>query len=266
MDAPYQPSSDVHVLPTCLPLPGAGVLTVNAYVLRAEEPVLIDTGVGADGDEFLAALGSVIDPASLRWVWLTHDDADHTGSIRRVLELAPQAKLVTHPLAALRMATTWPVPLDRVHPIRVGDSLSVGDRTLTGVQPPLFDNPTTVAVMDGGTGTLFSADSFGALLPEPAQDASNVPADALTAGMAAWASFDSPWVHLVDRDRFRRVLDDVRRLQPTQILSSHLPASAGASLERFLTLLDTLPDAEPSVAPDHEAFKYMAATITASAA
>ena len=107
MDAPYQPTPDVHVLPTTLPIPGAGVVTVNAYVLHAEEPVLIDSGIAADQDGFVDALRSVIDPESLRWVWLTHDDADHTGAIERVLELAPQVRLVTHGMAALRMLMWW---------------------------------------------------------------------------------------------------------------------------------------------------------------
>ena len=69
------------------PLPGVGVLPINAFLLMAEQPVLIDTGIGLDGDDF-AALTSVIDPKDLKWVWLTHDDADHTGSIQRVMELA----------------------------------------------------------------------------------------------------------------------------------------------------------------------------------
>ena len=38
-------------------------------------------------------------------MWLTHDDADHTGSIQRVLELAPNARLLTHAFSALRMAS-----------------------------------------------------------------------------------------------------------------------------------------------------------------
>ncbi len=47
MDNPYQAAPDVHVLPTNLPLPGAGlVLPVNAYVLLSEEPVLVDGGLG----------------------------------------------------------------------------------------------------------------------------------------------------------------------------------------------------------------------------
>ncbi|HVM02794.1 MAG TPA: MBL fold metallo-hydrolase, partial [Acidimicrobiales bacterium] len=188
MDAPYQAGPDVHVLPANVPIPGVGVLPINAYVVTAEEPVLVDTGLGVDGDEFVDALASVVDPADLRWVWLTHDDADHTGSIRRVLELAPRARLVTHAFCAMRMATWWPVPLDRVHAIRVGDRLPVGDRTLRAVAPPLFDNPMSTGFLDEATGVLFSVDSFGAILPEPTEDAAQVPADALAGGMLGWAA------------------------------------------------------------------------------
>ena len=263
MDAPYQAAPDVHVLPTNLGIPGVGVLPVNAYVLLAEEPVLVDSGLGADGPQFLDALSSIIDPAALRWVWLTHDDGDHTGNLQRVLELAPQARLVTHAFSALRMSSWWPVPLERVHAVRVGDRLAVGDRTLRAVAPPLYDNPMSTGLLDEATGALFSVDSFGALIPEPTQDAAEVPHDVLAGGMQAWATSDSPWAHIVDRERFRAVLDGVRRLQPTHIFSSHLPAARGTSLERFLQVLESVPDAEPAVAPDQEGFAHMLAAITA---
>lgn len=262
MDAPYQAAPDVHVLPTHAPLPGVGVLPVNAYVLLSEEPVLIDTGLGADGDDFVDALTSVIDPGALQWVWLTHDDADHTGSIQRVLELAPHARLVTHAFSAMRMASWWPVPLDRVHAIRAGDRLAVGDRTLRAVPPPLYDSPLSTGLLDEATGALFSVDSFGALLPEATQDAADVPEDVLAGGMQAWATADSPWAHLLDRERFGQVLDGVRRLQPSRILSSHLPAANGTSLERFLEVLQSVPDAEPAVAPNDEEFAQMVAALT----
>ncbi|MDQ4069054.1 MAG: MBL fold metallo-hydrolase [Actinomycetota bacterium] len=263
MDAPYQASPDVHVLPANVPLPGAGVLPVNAYVLLAEEPVLVDTGLAADGDEFVDALSSIVDPKALRWVWLTHDDADHTGKIQRVLDLALQAHLVTHAFCALRMASWWPVPLERVHAIRVGDRVPVGDRTLRAVAPPLYDNPMSTGLLDEATGSFFSVDSFGALLPEPTQDAAEVPLDALCGGMRAWATSDSPWAHLVDRPAFGRVLDGVRRLQPARIFSSHLPAASGTSTEQFLEVLESVPDAEPAVAPDHEEFGHMLAAMMA---
>jgi glyoxylase-like metal-dependent hydrolase (beta-lactamase superfamily II) len=263
METPYQATPDIHVLPSPLPLPGLGVLPINAYVLHAEEPVLVDTGLGVDGDDFIDALSSVIDPATLRWVWLTHDDADHTGNIQRVFDLAPNARLVCHGLAALRMSSWWPVPLDRVHAIRVGDRLPVGDRTLRAVAPPLYDNPMSTGILDEATGALFSVDSFGAIIPESAEHADAVPPDALAGGMVAWAATDSPWAHLVDRTRFGQVLDGIRRLQPTAILSSHLPAAAGASLEHFATVLEAVPDAEPAVAPSHEEFSAMLAAMAA---
>ena len=266
MDAPYQAAPDVHVLPVNMPIPGIGVLPVNAYVLLAEEPVLIDTGIGIDGDEFLAALSNIVEPSALRWVWLTHDDADHTGSIQRVMEAAPQARLVTHGFSALRMSTWWPVPFDRVQAIRPGDRLSVGDRTLRAVAPPLFDNPMSTGLLDEATGSLFTVDSFGALLPEATTDASEVPHDALAGGMQAWATADSPWAHIVDRTRFAEVLAGVRRLEPTRIFSSHLPAAGGTSLDRFLDILESVPDAEPAAAPSHEEFTFMLQAMLAGAA
>lgn len=263
MDSPYQGAPDVHVFPANLSLPGLGVLPINAYLLMAEEPVLIDTGIGVDTDDFVEAVGSVVDLNELKWVWLTHDDADHTGSIRRVMELAPNARLVTHALSALRMATWWPVPMDRVHAIRFGDQIQVGDRTLTAVAPPLFDNPTSTGVLDGSTGAFFSVDSFGAILPEATQDAAEVPPEALAGGMVGWATSDSPWAHVTDRAKFGEVLDRVRRIGPSMIFSSHLPAASGTSMEDFLRVLETVPDAEPFMPPSSEEFVHMIEAMTA---
>lgn len=263
MDAPYQGSSDVYVFPANLSLPGVGVLPVNAYLLMAEEPVLIDTGIGIDTEDFLSAVSSFLPLEQLKWVWLTHDDADHTGSIQQVMELAPNATLVTHAMSALRMSTWWPVPLERVHAIRFGDEIHVGDRTLTAVAPPLFDNPMSTGVLDQSTGALFTVDAFGAILPEATQDAADVPPDALAGGMVGWATTDSPWAHVTDRAKFSEVLDRVRQIRPTRIFSSHLPAASGTSLEEFLRLLETVPDAEPFMPPDAEQFAQMIVAMAA---
>jgi glyoxylase-like metal-dependent hydrolase (beta-lactamase superfamily II) len=257
VDAPYQAAPDVHVFPANLPLPGVGVLPVNAFLLMAEEPVLIDTGIGVDGGDFMAAVASVVDLRSLKWVWLTHDDADHTGSIQRIMEAAPNATLVTHAFSALRMGTWWPVPMERVHAIRFGDEIHVGDRTLTAVAPPLFDSPLSTGVLDRSTGALFSVDAFGAILPEATEDAADISPDVLAGGMLGWATQDSPWVHIVDGDDFNHVLDQVRQIQPSRIYSSHLPAASGTQLEDFIKVLETVPSAERFVPPDAEQFAQM---------
>lgn len=265
MDTPYAASNDVHVLPTHLPIPGAGVLPINGFVLHAEQPVLVDTGLGVESDEFIEALSSVIDPASLRWIWLTHDDADHTGSVQRVMEQAPRARLVCHGLTAMRMSSWWPVPLDRVHAIRPGDRLPVGDRTLRAIRPPLFDNPMSTGFLDEATGALFSVDSFGAILPGPAERAEDVPTGDLAGGMAGWALTDSPWTSLVDHQRFGAVLDEVRALAPTSILSSHLPAASGRSVDGFVDVLSSVPDAPPVLGPSAEEFSMMLEALAPAA-
>jgi len=127
IEAPREAGPDVHVLTSNLVLPGIGVLPVNALVLRAEEPVLVDSGLGVDSAELVDAVASIVDLTAPRWVWLTHDGADHTGRIARVLELAPQARLVTHGIGALRLSTWARIPLERVHAIRPGDRLPAGD-------------------------------------------------------------------------------------------------------------------------------------------
>jgi glyoxylase-like metal-dependent hydrolase (beta-lactamase superfamily II) len=257
MDNPYQGSADVHVLPANLSMPGVGVLPINAYLIEAEEPVLIDGGVAIDSDQFIDAVGSIIDLQTLKWVWLTHDDADHTGSIQRIMEAAPNAKLVTHGFNALRMSTWWPVPMERVHAIRPGDDIHVGDRTLTAVAPPLFDNPMSIGVLDRSSGALFTVDAFGAILEEPTQDAADVSPEALAGGMIGWATSDSPWVHITDPAEFGQILDRVRQIQPRNIFSSHLPAASGTALEDFLGVLQQVPTAERFVPPDSEQFAEM---------
>jgi glyoxylase-like metal-dependent hydrolase (beta-lactamase superfamily II) len=264
MDAPYQGSSDVHVFPANLSIPGVGVLPINAFLLMAEEPVLVDTGIGFDSPEFLDAVSSIVPLDEIKWVWLTHDDADHTGSIQRVMELAPNARLVTHAMSALRMSSWWDVPLHRVHAIRFGDELHVGDRTLTAVAPPLFDNPMSTGLLDQSTGALFTVDAFGALLPEATQSASDVPPEALAGGMVGWATSDSPWAHITDRAKFGEVLERVRAIAPSRIFSSHLPAADGSSMDEFIKILEMVPDAEAFAPPNAEQFGHMIEAMTAA--
>ncbi len=71
----YRVGSDVTVLNDHLEVPGIGFLPVNAFVLHASEPVVIDTGLSLPNRNFLDTLGSVIDPADVRWIWLTHPTA-----------------------------------------------------------------------------------------------------------------------------------------------------------------------------------------------
>lgn len=252
MEKPYQITEDVHILPSFFPIPTMGFLAVNAFVIKAKEPVLVDTGMGIDSGEFMKALEATVNPQELKWIWLTHDDADHTGNLQKVLEAAPNARLAANSLAVLRSSTAWPVPMNRVYWLNPGDTISAGDRTLTAVRPPIFDNPTTIGIYDNTSEAFFSADFFGALIPSPAKDVEDIAETDLAQGMINWASADSPWVHIVEPSRFNKALDKIRRIAPKMIFSAHLPPARGKT-ERLLEFLENLPASTPFITPDQKA-------------
>lgn len=231
MDSPamFEPvavARDTYVLPAALPVPGLGVLPVNAFVLRARQPVLIDTGLAALRDDFLNALECVIDPADLRWIWLTHADFDHMGNLAAVLEVAPRARVATTFLGMGKMMLAG-LHTDRVELVAPGGGLDVGDRHLACVAPPIFDAPETTAAFDPRTRTLFSADSFGAVMERPEPSAAALFPQALREGQVTWAQIDAPWLGMVGEVAFRRRLDAVRALAPETVLSAHLPPATG---------------------------------------
>src|SRR6266496_3689397 len=158
-------SSDLTVLNDYLEVPGLGFLPVNAFVLHARQPLVVDTGLGLPDRNFVESLSDAIDPQDVRWIYLTHPDRDHTGGIFALLDAAPQARLITTFGGAGIMSTETPLPMDRLYFLNPGQTLDLGDRTITAFRPPLFDNAVTVGLFDQSSGTCFSSDCFGAPMP-----------------------------------------------------------------------------------------------------
>ena len=232
----YRAHRDISVLNDYLEVPGLGFLPVNAFVIHATQPVVVDTGLGLPNRDFLACLAEVIDPADVAWIWLTHPDRDHTGGLLALLEAAPQARVVTTFTGAGIMAAEHPLPVNRIYLLNPGQSLDAGDRRLTGFRPPLFDSPATVGVLDTSTGACLSSDCFGAPLPTPglatAEDAAAVNPDELRAAQLLWATVDSPWVHATDPAKLAASLGPLRDFDPSVILSA--PPAAGHQPQRHL--------------------------------
>src|SRR4051794_707563 len=195
----YTAAPDIEVLTSNVDIPGLGLVPINAFVIKGTEPMLVDTGVGVQGPEFMSALKEVIDPAELKWLWLTHTDFDHIGSLQALLAENPRLKVITTFLGVGIMGLTAPLPLDRVHLVNPGERITIGKRSLVAFKPPVFDNPSTTGFYDESSGTLFSSDCFGALLSSVPQNAADIAETDLRDGQVFWATVDSPWLHKVDR-------------------------------------------------------------------
>jgi flavorubredoxin len=255
MFEPYTVTRNIYTLASYLPVPGYGILPANAFVIHAQQPVLVDTGLAALRTPFLEALRQVIDPREIQWIWLTHTDPDHIGNLEAVLSQAPQARVVTTFLGMGKMGLLQ-LPLDRVYLLNPGQVLDLGDRQLRAVTPPSYDAPETTGLFDPCSGALFSADCFGALLHKPAEAAQAINSAALQEGISLWATVDAPWLQQVDRSRFLTALKAVENLRPTTVLSSHLPAATGMT-ETLLGYLAAAMDETPFQGPDQAALEQL---------
>jgi hypothetical protein len=73
---------------------------------------------------------------------------------------------------------------------------------------------------------------------------------------------DSPWLHKVDEAALAKELNGIRDMDPSLVLSSHLPAAPGSMTQRLLASLEAAPTAQPFVGPDQAALEAMLAQMT----
>ena len=91
---------------------------LNSMVILGEEPVIVDTGTPANREQWLEDVFSLVEPEDVRWIFLSHDDVDHTGNLDEVMTACPNANARVQlgdgraPHELLRLPAR-PVPLGR---------------------------------------------------------------------------------------------------------------------------------------------------------
>jgi flavorubredoxin len=223
-------AADTWLIPNLAPAGPGLYLPVNSMVICGREPVIVDTGAPVHREQWLDKAFSVVEPEDVRWIFLSHDDGDHTGALFDVLERCPKARLVTNWFAVERLAIEKPgLPLSRMRWIEPGGSLDVGDRVLQLFRPPIFDGPTTRGLFDPKSGAMWIVDSFACLTP------GSLDADELTpetlAMMPALNSAVSPWHAWLDRAAYGRHVDAVEAFGATTVASAHGPVLRGERLD-----------------------------------
>src|SRR5687768_14137654 len=176
---------------------------LNSMVIVGDEPVIVDTGTPGNRQQWLEDVFSLVEPEDVQWVFLSHDDVDHSGNLDEVMTRCPNAKLVCNWAMVERHSNCFDFPLDRCRWIMHDESFSVGDRTLHAVRPPVFDSPTTRGLFDPATGVYWAVDTFATPLPDPKLEIADLDPEFWQFGMTMFAfGAVSPWLAMLDPVKF----------------------------------------------------------------
>lgn len=263
---PVQITPEAHLVQSFWKQPGAPVgVHVNSMVLASREPVVFDTGVAADRDGWLDSVRSIVDPADVRWIVLTHDDHDHVGNLATAVDEFPNATVVASWWMSERLVGSIEVEPRRMRWVVGGDSLDIGDRTLVFQRPPIFDSPTTRTVFDSRSGLFWAGDLGAALSPHPVVHADELPAHELAESFVTGHTWLSPWISMVDDAKYQTEVSKLAALGITTWAQTHGPVYEGEHIDRAIELLRMVPSAAEVAQPGQDHLDAIVASIPAAA-
>lgn len=136
--------------------------TYNAYLVKGtEKTAIIDTVKGKRCDEFIDKVKALVDPARIDYIIVNHAESDHSGSLAHLLELAPQATVVSSTAAKTFVTNLIRKPFN-ARVVKEGETIDLGGRTLRFIMAPFLHWPDTMFTRLEEDSLLFSCDAFGA--------------------------------------------------------------------------------------------------------
>ena len=239
---------------------------LNSMVILGEEPMIVDTGTPANRKQWLEDVFALVEPEDVQWVFLSHDDVDHTGNLDEVMSACPNAKLVCNWAMVERHTNCFDFPLERCRWVMDGESFDIGDRTLHAVRPPVYDSPTTRGLFDPTTGVYWAVDTFATPLPDPKLGDRRPRPGVLEFGMTLFAfGAVSPWLSMVDQAKYGQLRR--RRPEPRHQDHRRLPHAGhrGRVHRAGVRAGPRVPDVEPPPLPDQSVLdQIIAATAVPS--
>lgn len=136
--------------------------TYNSYVVRGSEKVAVfETVKEKFFDQYLQRLQSLdIDITKIDYIVVDHTEPDHAGSVAKLLDLSPGAKVVGSAPAIKFMKKIANKPFEFII-VNGGDTLSLGNKTLKFVSAPFLHWPDSIYTYLVEDNVLFTCDSFG---------------------------------------------------------------------------------------------------------
>lgn len=135
--------------------------TYNSYILQGtQKTVLFETVKEKFFDEFLERIKSVTDPANIDIAIINHTEPDHSGALRRLLELYPNIEVLASPTAIGLLGNIINHSFKR-RVMKHGDTLDIGEKTLEFTLVPFMHWPDTMFTYIRECQILVTCDGFG---------------------------------------------------------------------------------------------------------
>jgi flavorubredoxin len=138
--------------------PARGRLSFGCFLIRDDEPAMVETSFNRFFDLVHGAVKSLIDPSALRYIFVPHFEMDECGSLNRFLEIAPRAEPVCSPIGA--RVTIADFSQRPARALAHGEQIRLGRKTLTAIGAPWVHLWDSMLVHDETDRTLFTSDLF----------------------------------------------------------------------------------------------------------
>lgn len=137
-------------------------VSYNSYVIFDEKIAVMDTVDKIATDKWVENLEKALNGKAPDYLVISHMEPDHASNVKLFAEKYPNAKLVGNAKTFAYMPQFFNLNADdRKVVVKEGDTLELGQHTLTFIMAPMVHWPEVMVAYDSKDKVLFSADGFG---------------------------------------------------------------------------------------------------------
>ena len=137
-------------------------MAYNSYAIIDNKIAIMDTVDAAFTHEWLDNIQNTLGTRKPDYLIVQHMEPDHSANIMNFIKAYPDATVVSSAKAFAMMKNFFGTDFaDRRVVVGEGDTLSLGEHTLTFVTAPMVHWPEVIVTYDAKDKVLFSADGFG---------------------------------------------------------------------------------------------------------
>ena len=134
----------------------------NAYLIKEEKTVLIDTVWRPHSTEFVDNLASEVELDKIDFIVANHGEVDHSGALPALMEKIPNTPIYCTANAVKSLTGQYHHPEWNFKVVKTGDSVDIGNgKKLIFVEMKMLHWPDSMATYMTGDNILFSNDAFG---------------------------------------------------------------------------------------------------------